>query len=145
MTKAFPFHEDCYKWPRVAVFTEDEAAELNVHCLYHPTQRRFSLVGFIGVDREQQIGQVINLAEEVGAEVKIINGIGFAEEIINRLMATMVVLVTTRLALRCFYTARHRSLLSRETSVRVETSSRNMHRPSATACKKCHRSTLSRR
>ena len=54
-----------------------------------PDQRRFSLVGFIGVDREEQIGQVINLAEDVGAEVKVINGFGFTDEIINRLMATM--------------------------------------------------------
>ena len=90
MTQAFPYHDNCYTWPQVAVITEDmTAAVLNVHCLYHPTQRRFSLVGFIGVDREEQIGHVINLAEEVGAEVKIINGIGFTDEIINRLMATM--------------------------------------------------------
>jgi hypothetical protein len=71
------------------VFTEDHAAELNVHCLYHPTQRRFSLVGFIGVDREEQIGQVANLAETVGAEVKVIQGLGFTDEIIGRLMAAM--------------------------------------------------------
>jgi len=77
MTTAFPFHDDCYRWPRVAVFTDDGGAELNVHCLYHPTQKRFSLVGFIGVDREEQIGQVINLAEMVGAEVKLINGVRF--------------------------------------------------------------------
>lgn len=23
MTRALPFHEDCYKWPRVGVFTEN--------------------------------------------------------------------------------------------------------------------------
>ena len=96
MTQAFPFCEDCYKWPRVGVFTtnkstdELQAAELNVHCIYHPTQKRFSLVGFIGVDREEQIGQVANLAETMGGEVKVIEGIGFTDEIINGLMAAMV-------------------------------------------------------
>ncbi len=95
MTAAFPYHEECYTWPRVGVVTtnkstdELQAAELNVHCMYHPTQKRFSLVGFIGVDREEQIGQVIALAETVGAEVKVIRGAGFTDEVINRLMATM--------------------------------------------------------
>lgn len=94
MTRTFPFHEDCYKWPRVSVLAEcagePQAAVLNVHCLYHRTQRRFSLVGFIGVDPAEQIGQVINLADEVDAEVKVINGIGFTDEIIGRLMEAMV-------------------------------------------------------
>ena len=46
--------------------------------------------GFIGVDREEQIGQVANLAETMGAEVKIIKGVGFTDEIIGGLMAAMV-------------------------------------------------------
>jgi hypothetical protein len=91
MTRAFPFHEDRYKWPRVGVFTENadglRAAELNVHCIYHPMRNQHYFVAFVGVDREEQIGQVINLAEEVGAVVKIIDGTGFTDEVIGILMA----------------------------------------------------------
>ena len=91
MTQAFPFHEDCYTWPRVGVFTEhgDElrAAELNVHCIYHPILNQHHFIGFVGVDRDEQIGQVIHLAEEVGAVVTIIHGTGFTDEVIATLMA----------------------------------------------------------
>ena len=87
MTQAFPYPEDCYKWPRIGVFTEDEAAELNVHCIYHPIRKQHYFVAFVGVDREEQIGQVINLAEEVGAVVKIIDGTGFTDEVIGIMMA----------------------------------------------------------
>jgi hypothetical protein len=96
MTQAFPYHEDCYTWPRIGVFTRNtatddlQAAELNVHCLCHVGRRQFYCVGFIGVDRKEQIGQVAKLAETMGAEVKVIKGIGFTDEIINGLMAAMV-------------------------------------------------------
>jgi hypothetical protein len=89
MTAAFPYQNDCYTWPKVAVFTNEGAAELHVHCLWHVGQRRYYCVGFIGVDRQEQIGQVANLAETVGAEVKVIQGLGFTDEIIGRLMAAM--------------------------------------------------------
>ena len=89
MTKAFPYHEDCYTWPRVGVVVDDGVTELNVHCLCHPGRKQFYCVGFIGVDREEQIGQVAELARSMGAEVKIIKGIGFTDEIINGLMAAM--------------------------------------------------------
>ena len=63
---------------------ELRAAELNVHCIYHPIRKQHY---FVGVDREEQIGQVINLAEEVGAVVKMIDGTGFTDEVIGILMA----------------------------------------------------------
>ena len=52
MTKAFPFHEDCYTWPRVAVYDEGGATELHVHCL-RDARQQFSLVGFIGMDHAE--------------------------------------------------------------------------------------------
>ena len=39
MTKAFPYHEDCYTWPRVGVVVDDGVTELNVHCLCHPGRK----------------------------------------------------------------------------------------------------------
>jgi hypothetical protein len=47
-------------------------------------------VGFIGVDHEEQIGQVEHLAERIGAEVIIFRGIGLDDQIVGRLMANMV-------------------------------------------------------
>ena len=44
-------------------------------------------MGFIGVDRKRQIAHVVNLAEMTGTEVKMINGIGFTDEVIGILMA----------------------------------------------------------
>jgi hypothetical protein len=90
MSKAFPYADDCYAYPRVAVWSEDEAAELHVHCIRDTKRRRFTLVGFIGVDREEQIGQVEHLAERIGAEVIIFRGIGLDDQIVGRLMANMV-------------------------------------------------------
>jgi transcription initiation factor IIE alpha subunit len=90
MTPAFPYSKDSYTWPRVGVIYDDGgAAELNVHCLCDMDRRRFYCVGFVDVDREKQIDEVINLAEEVGAEVRMITRIGFTDEIINALMAKM--------------------------------------------------------
>jgi hypothetical protein len=86
----FPFHADCYSWPQVAVVTEDmESVVLNVHCLRDTNRKEFSLVGFIGVDREEQIGRAIFLAKEIGAEVIMFKGVGFDDQIIGGLMARM--------------------------------------------------------
>lgn len=90
----FPWHDDCYTWPKVAVITErkgDEltAAELNVHCICDVKHRQFWCVGFIGVERQMQINHVVWLAEKMGAEVTMIKGLGFTDEIINGLMAIM--------------------------------------------------------
>ncbi|MGO9349992.1 MAG: hypothetical protein ACLP3C_03780 [Mycobacterium sp.] len=86
-----PFDRNCHEWPRVGLFTENtdelQAAELNVHCIYHPIRNQHYFVAFVGVDREEQIGQVINLAEKVGAVVKIIDGTGFTDEVIGIMMA----------------------------------------------------------
>lgn len=84
----FPFHPDCYTWPQVAVVTEDmESVVLNIHCLGHTNRREFVLVGFIGMDREEQISQVIFLAKEIGAEVISFKGVGIDDHIIGGLMA----------------------------------------------------------
>ena len=86
----FPFHSDCYTWPQAAVVTGDmESVILNVHCLRDTNRREFSLVGFIGMDREEQISQAIFLAKEIGAEVIMFKGVGFTDEIIAGLMANM--------------------------------------------------------
>ena len=86
----FPFHHDCYTWPQVAVVTEDmESVVLNVHCLRDMNRREFFLVGFIGMDREEQISQVIFLAKEIGAEVIAFKGVGFDDQIIGGLMARL--------------------------------------------------------
>ena len=88
-TTPSPFHSDCYILPRVAVFNEDEAAELNVHCIRDEKRREFWLLGFIGVDREEQISQAIYLAKEIGGEVIQFKGVGFNDQIIAELMARM--------------------------------------------------------
>lgn len=86
----FPYHPDCYTWPRLSVVTEDmTAAILNVHCLRDMNRKQFSLVGFIGANREDQITQVIFLAKQAGAEVIVFRGVGFTDEIIGGLMARM--------------------------------------------------------
>jgi hypothetical protein len=86
----FPFHSDCYIWPQVAVITEDmESVILNVHCLCDVNRREFTLIGFIGMDREEQISQTIYLAKEIGAEVIAFKGVGFNDQIIGSLMAHM--------------------------------------------------------
>ena len=65
------------------------AAELNVHCICDVKHRQFWCVGFIGVERQMQINHVVWLAEEMGAEVKMIKGLGFTDEIIDGLMTIM--------------------------------------------------------
>ncbi len=40
-----------------------ESLVLNIHCLRDMNRREFSLVGFIGMDREEQISQAIFLAK----------------------------------------------------------------------------------
>ena len=86
----FPFHSDCYTWPRVAVYDEDGAIELHVHCICDVKRKEFSLMGFIGADREDQISQVIFMAKEIGGEVIMFKGVGFTDEMIGILMARMV-------------------------------------------------------
>jgi hypothetical protein len=88
----FPFHSDCYTWPRVAVYDEDGATELNIHCIRDNARRRFILLGFIGIDREEQISQVIHMAQNIDpdAEVIMFKGVGLDDEIINTLMDRMV-------------------------------------------------------
>jgi hypothetical protein len=86
----FPFHPDCYTWREVAVVTKDwESVILNVHCLRDMNRREFSLLGFIGMDREEQISKTIFLAKEIDAEVIMFKGVGFTDEIIAGLMANM--------------------------------------------------------
>ena len=89
-SRTFPFHSDCYQWPRVAVVTKDmESVVLNVHCLRDMNRKEFYLVGFIGMGREEQISQAIFLAKEIGAEVIAFKGVGFDDQIIGGLMAHM--------------------------------------------------------
>jgi hypothetical protein len=77
----FPFHSGCYTWPQAAVVTEDmESVILNVHCLRNTNRREFALVGFVGIDREEQISQAIFLAEQIGAEVIMFKGVGLTDE-----------------------------------------------------------------
>jgi len=87
----FPFHSDCYTWPRVAVYDEDGATELNIHCIRDNARRRFILLGFIGIDREEQISQVIHMAQNIDADAEVImfKGVGLDDEIINTLMDRM--------------------------------------------------------
>jgi hypothetical protein len=88
--ETFPFHPDCYTWPQVAVVTEEmESVILSIHCLHNVECQQFSLIGFIGTDREDQISQTIFLAQQASAEVIVIKGVGFNDEIISTLMATM--------------------------------------------------------
>lgn len=91
MTTAFPYHDDHYTWPHVAViYGDDMKAEiLNVHCRRHMDERRFYLVGFIGCDRQVQIDHVAWLAEEIGAETIVFKGVGFTDYIINGLLTHM--------------------------------------------------------
>ncbi|BCP12377.1 hypothetical protein MINTM020_44750 [Mycobacterium paraintracellulare] len=86
----FPFHADCYSWPQVAVASEDtEPVILNVHCLRDMNRKEFCLVGFIGMDREEQISNVIFLAKEIGAQVIAFKGVGFDDRTIGGLMSRM--------------------------------------------------------
>jgi hypothetical protein len=85
----FPFHPDCYTWPRLGVVWGDDTVVLHVHCLRDVERRQFSLVGFIDVDREDQISRVIFLAQNAGAEVIMFKGAGFTDNIVNSLMLNM--------------------------------------------------------
>ena len=90
MTKAFPYHDDCYTWPQVAVVHDKfGAAVLNVHCLRDTKRRQFGLVGFIGCDRQVQIDHVAWLAD-IGAETIVIKGRGLNDQIVSGLMSQMV-------------------------------------------------------
>ena len=91
MTKAFPYHDDCYTWPQVAVVHDKFGATvLNVHCLRDTKRRQFGLVGFIGCDRQVQIDHVAWLADEIDAETIVFKGRGLNDQIVSGLMSQMV-------------------------------------------------------
>jgi hypothetical protein len=85
--KTFPFHPDHYEWPKATV--PDVDTVLNIHCVRSVERRQFNLIGIIGADREDQIGQVIMQAQQANAEVIMFKGIGLSDEICNALMANM--------------------------------------------------------
>lgn len=90
MTNAFSYQDDCYSWPQVAVVHDKfGAAVLDVHCLRDNRRRQIGLVGFIGCDRQVQIDQVAWLADEIDAEVIVIQGHGLNDEILSGLMSRM--------------------------------------------------------
>jgi hypothetical protein len=90
--ETFPFHSDRYTWPRVAVYDEDGATELDIHCIRDTARRRVTLMGFIGVDPETQISCVIFMAQKYGADTQVITfkGVGLDDGIVNALMANMI-------------------------------------------------------
>src|SRR6188472_2970000 len=86
----FPFNPDHYRWPQVGVFYDDGATELHIHCIRNHNGSEFVLMGFIDLDREEQISQVIHLAQHIDAEVIMFKGVGFNDAIIGGLMSHMV-------------------------------------------------------
>ncbi len=86
--ETFPFHPDCYTWPRLAVYDEDGTTELNVHCIRDNARSDFVLMGFIDVDREDQISSVIYMAQLFGpdADVIMFKGVGLTDEMLDKLV-----------------------------------------------------------
>src|SRR5262249_27530539 len=89
--ETFPFHPDCYTWPRVAGYDEDGATEVSVHSIRDNAQRDFILMGFIDVDRETQISAVIFMAQKFGpdAEVIMFKGVGLTDDMMDALAANI--------------------------------------------------------
>jgi hypothetical protein len=89
--ETFPWHDDCYTWPRLTVYDEDGATELHVHLVVNLHERAFWVVGFIGTDRQQQINAVIYFAEKLAhGTVQMFKGLAFTDDIVNALMARML-------------------------------------------------------
>jgi hypothetical protein len=89
--RTFPFHPDCYDWPKPKLTLADgQEIILHVHCIRDVARREFSLVGFLGQSREDQISQVIYVAQQMGAEVIAFKGIGFTDDMLDQLLANMV-------------------------------------------------------
>jgi hypothetical protein len=88
--ETFPWHDDCYTWPRLSVVMDDlTATELDVHCVYDARERQFWCVGFIGCDRQTQINHVIWLAEEIHAKVYMFKGLALTDDIVSALVERM--------------------------------------------------------
>jgi hypothetical protein len=96
-----PFERNSYRWPRVGVSDEDGVTELNVHRLRDSRTGQHKFVGFVGVDREEQIDQVLHLAHQVGAVVEPLDGSGFTDDLINILMMACATGIGARASVRC--------------------------------------------
>ena len=94
--ETFPWHDDCYTWPRLAVLitpggTDDlTATELDVHCVCNARKRQFWCVGFMGWDRQTQINTVIYFAEKIAhGTVQMFKGLPLTDDIVNALIERM--------------------------------------------------------
>jgi hypothetical protein len=88
-SKNFPFHDECYRWPKVGVSWGDDDVVLHVHCIRNMKKREFMLLGFLDTLPEDQISAVIYMATLSDAEVIMFRGVGFDDDIITKLMASM--------------------------------------------------------
>jgi hypothetical protein len=95
--ETFPWHDDCYSWPRLAVAmtpagTDDlTATELDVHLVSNARERTFWLVGFVGCDRQTQINHVIYFAEKMAqGEVVMFKGLALTDDIVGALVARLI-------------------------------------------------------